>query len=69
MTPDNSKSAADLTRRITRKLQIQRGMPLTYHDLALMVATGAFEALEAATAKVFQQQTAKQLATPSQSGN
>jgi hypothetical protein len=34
-------SIPDLLRRIDRKLDIQRGMTLTYDDLALFVASGA----------------------------
>src|SRR4051794_15086504 len=35
-------------RRIERKLDIQRGLSLTYDDLALLVASGAYERLKQA---------------------
>ena len=39
----------DLMRRIDRKLDIQRGLSLSYDDLALLVATGAYGTLQTAT--------------------
>lgn len=41
-------SLPDLMRRLDRKLDIQRGMSLTYDDLALLVATGAYAVLKQA---------------------
>lgn len=40
----------DLMRRLDRKLDIQRGLHLTYDDLLLFVETGAFAKLEEAAA-------------------
>src|SRR5690349_17740206 len=38
----------DLERRLDRKLDIQRGLHLSYDDLALLVATGAYAAFKKA---------------------
>jgi hypothetical protein len=38
----------DLMRRLDRKLDIQRGLHLTYDDLALLVASGAYAKLQEA---------------------
>jgi hypothetical protein len=38
----------DLLRRIDRKLDIKRGLTLSYDDLALVVASGAYAALQRA---------------------
>lgn len=40
---------SDLMRRIDRKLDIQRGLSLSYDDLALLVATGAYARLQEAS--------------------
>ena len=47
---------SDLTRRISRKLEIRRGIRLTYEDLTLIIGSGAFATLQAATAKELEQQ-------------
>lgn len=41
-------SLPDLMRRLDRKLDIQRGLSLTYDDLAVLVATGAYAKLQEA---------------------
>jgi hypothetical protein len=38
----------DLMRRLDRKLDIQRGLHLSYDDLAMLVASGAYAALKQA---------------------
>lgn len=42
-------SLPELMRRLDRKLDIQRGLHLSYDDLALLVATGAYAKLQDAT--------------------
>ena len=41
-------SPPDLMRRLDRKLDIRRGLSLTYEDLELLVATGAYAKLQEA---------------------
>ena len=41
----------ELMRRIDRKLDIRRGMTLTYDDLALLVTSGAYATLQNASPK------------------
>lgn len=53
---------ADLLKRIDRKLEIRRGMTLTYDDLALLVATGAYGALQTAAREELEQECRTHLA-------
>lgn len=46
-----SRGLPELLRRIDRKLDIQRGMTLTYDDLALLVTSGAYATLQNANLK------------------
>lgn len=46
----------DLMRRIDRKLDIQRGMTLTYDDLALLVTSGAYATLSSANLQFLERQ-------------
>jgi hypothetical protein len=52
----------DLMRRMRRKLDIQRGLSLSYGDLAMLVATGAFAALERAERESLERQFREQIA-------
>ena len=52
----------DLMRRLNRKLDIQRGMTLTYDDLALLVASGAYGTLQAATREYLEHQCREHVA-------
>ena len=52
----------DLMRRLDRKLDIQRGMTLTYDDLALFVASGAYAALQNATRDYLERQCREHVA-------
>jgi hypothetical protein len=52
----------DLMRRMRRKLDIQRGLSLSYDDLAMLVATGAFAALERAERESLERQCRKHIA-------
>jgi hypothetical protein len=51
-----SPGLPDLMRRIDRKLDIQRGMTLTYDDLALLVTSGAYATLQNANLKFLERQ-------------
>ena len=46
-----NRGLPELMRRIDRKLDIQRGMTLTYDDLALLVTSGAYAPLQNANLK------------------
>lgn len=52
----------DLMRRLDRKLDIQRGLHLSYDDLALLVASGAYATLQDATRKYLETQCRKHIA-------
>ena len=65
MTPPLPGQVNELTRRISRKLQIKKGMHLSYHDLALLVASGAFGALQQATETELNKQCLSHLSQPS----
>ena len=62
-----SSALNDLTRRMSRKLMIKRGMALTYLELSLLVTSGAFAALQAATAKELEEQCRAHLQPPEES--
>lgn len=46
----------DLMRRLDRKLDIQRGLHLSYDDLAMLVASGAYATLQSATREHLERQ-------------
>lgn len=50
---------AGLLRRIDRKLDIRRGLTLSYDDLALIVASGAYAALQHANLQQLEMQCQK----------
>lgn len=52
----------DLMRRIDRKLDIQRGMTLTYDDLALLVMSGAYATLQNANLQYLERQCQEHVA-------
>ncbi len=49
-------------RRMDRKLDIQRGMALTYDDLALLVASGAYAKLQDANREYWEHQCREHVA-------
>ena len=59
-TTDNG--LPDLMRRIDRKLDIQRGMTLTYDDLALLVTSGAYATLQNANLRYLERQCQEHVA-------
>lgn len=52
----------DLMRRLNRKLDIQRGLSLSYDDLALLVASGAYATLQEATRQHLERQCREHVA-------
>jgi hypothetical protein len=54
----------ELMRRIDRKLDIQRGLSLTYDDLALLVACGAYARLQDAAREYRERQCLEHTAPP-----
>jgi len=52
----------DLMRRIDRKLDIQRGMTLTYDDLALLMMSGAYATLQNANLQYLERQCQEHVA-------
>lgn len=59
----------ELMRRLDRKLDIRRGMSLSYDDLALLVASGAYAKLQDATREYQERQCLEHAAqNPSTSG-
>jgi hypothetical protein len=52
----------NLMRRIDRKLDIQRGLSLSYDDLALLVATGAYARLQEASKEYRERQCREHVA-------
>src|SRR3954469_1763974 len=62
MKPERISTLPDLMRRIDRKLDIQRGMTLTYDDLALLVASGAYAKLQEANRDYLERQCREHVA-------
>ena len=58
----SSNRLPELMRRIDRKLDIQRGMTLTYDDLALLVTSGAYATLQNANLQYLEHQCQKHVA-------
>lgn len=60
--PASDSGLPDLMRRIDRKLDIQRGMALTYDDLALLVTSGAYATLQNANLRYLERQCQEHVA-------
>jgi len=60
--PASHSGLPDLMRRIDRKLDIQRGMTLTYDDLALLVTSGAYATLQTENLRYLERQCREHVA-------